>query len=97
MQRAILGAIATMGLCRIGAAQTTAIKLPEGEGNQVTERVCSACHGIETVVSEQHPKAEWQKIVDDMAARGADASDAELKTIVEYLSKYFGPKNSNPK
>lgn len=97
MQRTHLVVIAGLIVRGLGAAQSADIKLPEGEGKQVTERVCSACHGIESVVSERHNKNEWQKVVDDMASRGADATDAELKQIVEYLTKYFAPKTSSSK
>ena len=85
-----------MAAC-LGAAQSAENKLPEGEGKQVTERVCSACHGIDVVVSERHNKDEWQKVIDDMASRGADATDAELQQIVEYLAKYFSSKATTAK
>jgi cytochrome c5 len=91
MQRAILVAMAGFVFCAPGSAQSGNIQLPDGEGKQLTEQVCSACHGIETAVGPRHDKTGWQKVVDDMAARGADGTDAQLKTIVEYLTKYFGP------
>ena len=91
MQRAILGAMAGFVFCALGSAQSGDSKLPDGEGKQAVVQVCSACHGIETAVGGRHDKTGWQKVVDDMAARGADATDAQLKTIVEYLTKYFGP------
>ena len=97
MLRASWMAIAGLMAAGFGAAQSAENKLPEGEGKQVTERVCSACHAIDSVVSERHSKDEWQKVIDDMAARGADATDAELKQIVEYLAKYFSPKTSSAK
>ena len=70
------------------------VKLPDGEGKQVTERVCTACHGIDTAVGERHDKDGWQKVIDDMTAKGADATDAEFKTILNYLVKYFGPASN---
>jgi mono/diheme cytochrome c family protein len=97
MQRVNWMVTAGLMVACLGAAQAADNKLPEGEGKQVTERVCGACHGIDSVVSERHNKGEWQKVVDDMASRGADATDAELKQIVEYLTKYFGPKASSAK
>jgi hypothetical protein len=33
---------------------------------------------------------EWNTVVDTMVARGAQASDAEVKLIVEYLAKTLG-------
>jgi cytochrome c5 len=94
MQRVPVGAIVGLIFSSLGATQPLESKLPAGEGKEVTERVCGACHGTDVVASERHNKAEWQKVSDDMVARGADATDAEVKTIVEYLAKYFGPKPS---
>jgi cytochrome c5 len=94
MQRVPVGAIMGLIFSSLGATQPLDPKLPAGEGKEVTERVCGACHGTDVVASERHNKAEWQKVSDDMVARGADATDAEVKTIVEYLAKYFGPKPS---
>ena len=88
----LLAAMAVLTFCVLAMAQSGENKLPEGVGKQVTERVCSACHGIDIVVTERHDRAEWQKVIDDMANRGADATDAEFKAILEYLTKYFGPK-----
>jgi mono/diheme cytochrome c family protein len=90
----IPGLMAALMFSALSLAQTPESKLPEGDGKQVTERVCSGCHGIDIMASERHTREEWQKVSDDMVARGADATDAEVKTIVEYLTKYFGPKNS---
>jgi hypothetical protein len=33
---------------------------------------------------------EWNAVVQGMVARGAQASDAEVKAIVEYLGKTVG-------
>ena len=33
----------------------------------------------------------WQSVADDMKSRGADATDADFRAIVQYLAKYFGP------
>jgi hypothetical protein len=34
--------------------------------------------------------AEWNAVVEAMVARGAQASDAQVKLIVEYLAKTLG-------
>ena len=64
--------------------------LPAGPGKDTVEKVCTACHGIEAIVVLQGGKDVWQGIVDDMKGRGADGSEADFKTIITYLSKYFG-------
>jgi hypothetical protein len=55
-------------------------------------RVCSQCHQAENVVGQELDEAGWKGIVDQMAANGADATEAELTQIVQYLAKAFPPK-----
>jgi competence protein ComEA len=64
--------------------------LPNGPGKDTVEKVCTACHGLEAIVALQGGKDIWQGVVDDMKGRGADASNEDFTTIVNYLSKYFG-------
>ena len=98
MKGVIAGIVAVIvSLPALGQDSATHDKLPDGKGKQETARVCTGCHTIETVTTERHDKAEWQKLVDAMAARGADGSDEELKLIVDYLAKNFGPKESSGK
>ena len=63
--------------------------LPPGEGRELTLRVCSACHPVDQVADEQLDLDGWKSLVDDMAEQGADASDAELRQIVQYLAQAF--------
>ncbi len=35
-------------------------------------------------------ESEWNAVVQGMVARGAPASDAEIKVIVDYLAKTLG-------
>jgi len=39
------------------------------------------------VTSQRMNKSEWTAVVQNMAARGAQASDADVNLIVEYLAK----------
>ena len=89
--RTLLVMVAGAASGALGQPPST-VTLPDGPGKAATQRICSACHGVDVVAAERHPRTEWQKVVDDMAARGADGTDAELKSIVDYLAKYFGPK-----
>ncbi len=65
--------------------------LPDGPGKDVTVRVCGACHDAGVVATYRDSKDDWQPIVDDMRGRGADGTDADFQTIVNYLAHYFGP------
>jgi competence protein ComEA len=64
--------------------------LPAGPGKDTVEKVCTACHGLEAIVTIQGGKDIWGSIVDDMKGRGADGSNDDFTAIVNYLSKYFG-------
>lgn len=50
----------------------------------------TGCHSIEVVTSRRMNAREWDTVVRNMVARGAQASDAEVKVIVEYLAKTLG-------
>jgi quinoprotein glucose dehydrogenase len=66
--------------------------LPEGREKQVLTKVCAKCHGLETFSKSRMTREEWQNTVSDMVQRGAFASPAQLQTVLDYLSKYLGPK-----
>jgi competence protein ComEA len=73
--------------------------LPDGNGKQLTMRVCNGCHGIKVVIGLRLTKKQWAAVVDKMALDGATATDAEFDAIIEYLAKNFGkaapaPNNS---
>jgi competence protein ComEA len=71
-----------------GNAQTAS---SDPGGQAMLEKVCTACHGLEGIMSERHNKARWSAIVDDMVTRGAQGSDEELDRVVNYLAKVRGP------
>ena len=82
--------------CAAGAmtwsAQAQDAKLPDGDGKELVQKTCSACHGVDTATSETHTATEWKAVVDTMVNRGAEGTDAELAKIVAYLAKNYGPK-----
>ena len=60
------------------------------DGKKILEDKCTVCHGLDTV-SEQHlDKDGWQMIVNDMKDKGADLSDKDTPTLVDYLVKTYG-------
>ena len=72
------------------AASLEAQDLPDGAGKDLVMNVCTVCHDVMRIVSKRKTKEEWNDIVDQMATKGAKASDEEFDTIVSYLAKYFG-------
>jgi mono/diheme cytochrome c family protein len=87
--RAVLAfTAASIALLQAQPAQTQG--LPEGEGKDLTQQVCSTCHEIALVTAERHSEQQWKALVDDMVRRGAEASDSDKKVILAYLVKNFG-------
>jgi cytochrome c5 len=80
------------GLVFLSFARSTHAQsvLPEGPGKAVVERMCTACHGLNVVTAQRMTKQHWADQVDDMVARGAIGSDADIRQVVEYLSRNFG-------
>ena len=64
--------------------------LPPGEGRETVMRVCTACHDIDAVPRLHYSREGWANLVSSMKDMGADATDAELVQIVNYLAKNFG-------
>lgn len=70
--------------------------LPNDKGLATYETICGACHGADIVIGSQASRASWDDTVDAMRGRGATGSEADFKTITDYLVKYFGlPVNVN--
>ena len=65
--------------------------LPPGAGRELMIRVCSQCHEPEKVADQQLDRAGWKDVVDQMASKGAQATDPELDQIVDYLANAFPP------
>jgi competence protein ComEA len=74
-------------------AQTTpsAAAMPDGAGKAIVQRACSACHAVTVVTSKHASQKEWDQVVNQMVSRGADLTDDEIDTVIEYLAKNYGP------
>jgi competence protein ComEA len=76
-------------------APTPADAFPEGTGKAVLLRVCSNCHGPDTVVQTLRTRQEWSDVVDQMSRFGAEAGDQEFDQILSYLVKFYSPIRIN--
>jgi len=66
--------------------------LPEAKGKDLYEKICGTCHGTDVVFKTRTTKEKWKATVDEMASRGAEGTDEQLDTIINYLAKCFGPR-----
>lgn len=65
-------------------------ELPEGPGKKIVQGVCSQCHEIEMVTTQNFTKDQWSHTVDLMVARGAHLAPDQIPTVVAYLAANFG-------
>ena len=91
-----LGGLAalSLGLATPLHAQT-APTLPPGEGRDLVASVCTGCHALNTIVQIRDGSAGWRQFVNYMIMKGAQVSQHDSDTIVQYLTANFGP-NSPP-
>ena len=76
-------------------AQTSVDAFPDGTGKTALLRVCSNCHGPDTVVQTLRTRQEWSDVVDQMSRFGAEASDQEFNQILDYLVTFYSPIRVN--
>lgn len=78
------------------AAQTTpsmsgADTLPDGPGKEVVQRQCLSCHNVRIATNKRGNEDDWADTVSKMIGRGANISDDDAETIVEYMAAHYGP------
>ena len=78
------GAVGSSGAMR--AAQDV---LPDAPGKEITVKVCAGCHAAETVASVRHTPEGWRDVIAKMVAAGAEGTEQELETVLQYLSAQF--------
>jgi hypothetical protein len=63
---------------------------PEGPGKPVLLKVCTQCHSTDSIAQQHRTRDEWTDTINAMKGYGAEATDEELATILDYLVKNFG-------
>jgi DNA uptake protein ComE-like DNA-binding protein len=86
-------ALLSLVLCAGAFAQQKAAD--DAEGKKAFENVCSQCHELSLSTGRRSTHDEWMALVQRMAEKGANASDAEYFAIVDYLTKNYGPARLN--
>jgi cytochrome c5 len=66
--------------------------LKPGPGSEVAQRSCVLCHSTDYIVRQPPGDAkQWDGVVTKMIkAFGAPLSEADAKTITEYLTRQYG-------
>lgn len=73
-------------------AQGRAPELPPGEGREVVQKVCTACHSLVPIMMKRDGENGWKHTVGRMVLqRQAQLLPDEFETVVRYLSTRLGP------
>jgi len=75
-------------------AQAPRPALPPGDGRDLVAVACTQCHGLAMITTLRDGPAGWKYTVQEMVLRGAQLLPEEADTVVQYLSKNFGPGTS---
>lgn len=63
--------------------------MPDGPGKTETQKLCSNCHELDKSLSLKQDRAGWQRTVEKMLASGLKASDADITTVLDYLTRNY--------
>jgi competence ComEA-like helix-hairpin-helix protein len=65
--------------------------LPDGKGKDVVESACSDCHSLERIKAQRLNEEGWNSVIHEMLENGAPINANDMRVIVSYLAKNFGP------
>ena len=75
-------------ICIVTAADSD---LPDGTGKDAVENNCIDCHSLERIKAQRLSEEGWNSTVREMIENGASINPDDVKVIVDYLTKNFGP------
>src|ERR1700730_12252762 len=73
-----------------------AIQLPDGEGKEIVQTACAACHSLGNITNSGHSPEEWKTTVAMMLNVGANVPPDKIETVTDYLVKNFPEKRTPP-
>ena len=79
------------------ASVAHAVTLPDGTGKAETVKLCGKCHSLDQAVSLRQSRANWTETLSKMVNLGAQGSNEDLNSVLQYLVKsYGGPDKGMP-
>jgi cytochrome c5 len=72
-------------------AQAKKVELPDGDGKEIAEADCQACHKLTNLTKAHKSLDDWHDTVQLMMDRGANVQPDQMDKLVQYLAKNFGP------
>ena len=71
-------------------------ELPDGDGKAIATEYCQDCHKLSNLTESRKTPDDWHDTVQTMMDRGARIPQDKVDTLIAYLVKNFGPKNTAP-
>jgi hypothetical protein len=91
--------VLSLVLSSLVVAQEEKLKLKEGPGKKLVEANCTICHSLDYILinSPFLDKKGWEASVNKMIqVMGAPINKEDVPQIIEYLTTYYGKKESSP-
>jgi virginiamycin B lyase len=82
------GAVAMPPLVAPALAQN----LPDGNGRDVVQMICSGCHDLEPITGGGFSRQDWEIVGKSMIDMGATITPEQVTVIANYLAANFPPK-----
>lgn len=67
--------------------------LPEGDGRELVESLCTQCHSLNMVTAQKKNKREWEQVINRMVSSGMEVTPEDADMIAGYLADHFGPES----
>src|SRR5215470_12483926 len=64
---------------------------PDGQGKDTTLLICSTCHKPDVIQEHRQTRDDWKASIQKMISAGAEGSPEQFTTVLDYVSKNFGP------
>lgn len=93
--RWLLAALICTGPALTSAADETSFVLPEGEGRERVQALCSMCHSLDYIVinSPFQDRTAWERTVRKMVSvMGAPLTEDDVVVVVNYLAGQYGER-----
>jgi virginiamycin B lyase len=87
--------MAVSGAAVIVAAAIPALAqdLPNGNGKEAVQMICSGCHDLGPIINGVgFNREDWEIVVQNMIAMGATIKPEQVSAIADYLAQNFPPK-----
>ena len=65
------------------------------KGAEAFTAVCSKCHPADRIVATRRTRTQWEETLEKMTKLGAQITDDNYETLIEYLLRHYGKINVN--